>query len=297
MLAVGFLLILHWLSLRYIKRRAMRFANFKAMERFTGERIISRNYVTVVLRVLTLLFLVLSISGMVVRYRGHSSESDFVLVVDASGSMLARDYEPDRISAAKDAARLFLESLPEGSNAGIVSFAGITFVRQVPTNDLDKAKEAVDGISVEAVGGTAIGDAIVSSANLLAGSNRAKTIVLLTDGQNNVGIGITEALLYAKQNGIKVDTIGMGTEEGGTFENITFVSRLDTEALEYMANETGGVFFRAENKSELSGIYSDLATSSEQILTFDASSSLLLIALLFFFMEWFLTNTKYRTLP
>lgn len=275
----------------------MKFANFQAMERFTGEKIISKNYVTLVLRLVTLLFLVLAISGMVVWYSGQSSESDFVLAIDASGSMLANDYVPDRMAAARDAAKQFLDNLPEDSRAGVISFAGISFVKQTLTNDIGSAKGAVDGIMTESVGGTAIGDAIVSSSNLMASSNRAKTIVLLTDGQSNVGITIDEAIDYAREEKITVNTIGIGTTEGGILQNTTFVSRLDTTSLERIANETGGGFFMARDTEELSVIFREMATSSEQLISMDISSLLLILSLLFFFFEWFLTNTKYKTLP
>jgi Ca-activated chloride channel family protein len=240
MSAIVFLLILHVFSIKYVKRRAMKFANYELMERFTGEKILSKNYVTLVFRMVTLVFLVLAISGMVIMYSGRSSESDFVLAIDSSGSMLAVDYEPNRMTAAKDAAHLFLDSLPEKSGVGVISFAGISFVRQALSDDLDKAKEAVDSINVEPVGGTAIGDAMISSANLLANSDRPKVIVLLTDGQSNVGTTLQEALVYVKESGILINTIGIGTEEGGMLQNTTFVSKLDTTSLEMIANQTGG---------------------------------------------------------
>jgi Ca-activated chloride channel family protein len=292
-----FLVFLHWLSLKYVRRRALKFANFRAMERFTGEKIISKNYVTLVLRLVTLLFLVLAISGMVVWYSGQSSESDFVLAIDASGSMLAVDYEPDRITAAKEAAGQFLDNLPEDSRVGVISFAGISFVKQTLTNNIGGAKNSVDGIVIESVGGTAIGDAIVSSSNLMASSDRAKTIVLLTDGQSNVGITIEEAIDYAIKEKITVNTVGIGTTEGGILQNTTFVSKLDTASLERVANETGGRFYMARDTEELSVIFREMATSSEQLISMEISSLLLILSLLFFFVEWFLTNTKYKTLP
>jgi len=275
----------------------MTFANFEVMERFTGEKIISKNFVTLALRMVTITFLVLAISGMVMWYEGHSSEADFVLAIDSSGSMLAADYEPSRLSAAKNAATLFIDSLPENSEVGIISFAGISFIKSPMTDDSDATKKSIEGIDVENIGGTAIGDAIVSSSNLLANSERPKTVVLLTDGQSNVGISIQEAILYAKEAGIIVNTIGIGTEKGGNIQNITFVSKLDANGLEFIANETGGLFFMAKNTSELSGAYASIASSTERLLAFNASSLLLMLSLLFFFVEWFLTNTKYKTLP
>ena len=291
------LIVLHIYSIKYIKRRAIRFANFEAISRFTGEKIISKNYITLILRVLTLIFLILAISGMMLLYKGFTSNSDFVLAIDASGSMLAEDYEPNRMNAAKDAAILFVDSIPEESMIGVLSFAGISFVIEPLTNNKEDVRASIETIRVDTIGGTAIGDALITSSNTLSESTRSKSIIILTDGQNNVGVSVAEAVDYAIGKGIMINTIGIGTEEGGVFQNMTFVSKLDTESMEYISNMTGGTFYRADNTTMLRDIFLEIAGSHEQIIKFDASTTLLLISLLFFFVEWLLTNTKYKTLP
>lgn len=291
------LIVLHIYSIKYIKRRAIRFANFEAISRFTGEKIISKNYITLILRVLTLIFLILAISGMMLLYKGFTSNSDFVLAIDASGSMLAEDYEPNRMNAAKDAAILFVDSIPEESMIGVLSFAGISFVIEPLTNNKEDVRASIETIRVDTIGGTAIGDALITSSNTLSESTRSKSIIILTDGQNNVGVSVAEAVDYAIGKGIMINTIGIGTEEGGVFQNMTFVSKLDTESMEYISNMTGGTFYRADNTTMLRDIFLEIAGSREQIIKFDASTTLLLISLLFFFVEWLLTNTKYKTLP
>ena len=291
------MVLAHYLSLRYTRRRALKFANYPAIERITGKRILSKNYTLLAIRLTTLCLLVLAVSGTVLWYEGRTSDFDFMLAIDASGSMLATDYAPNRLEAAKNAANLFVDNLPGKSTVGVISFAGVSFIKQKPTSDIEKVKNAIKNISIEIVGGTAIGSAIITSSNLLAESDRAKVLILLTDGQNNVGPSIDTAVDYANGNHLTINTIGIGTEEGGEFPNLTFVSRLDPTTLKLISNSTGGKYYEAKNETELENAYKEIALSSTQKLSIDLSLYFLFIAIVLLFVEWGLANTKYRTLP
>lgn len=299
LIAVPLLVLAHFISLKFTTRRALRFANFKAIEYVTGRRILSKNYTLLGLRLITLFLLIMAVSGVVLWYEGESSDSDFMLAIDSSGSMLAKDYEPNRLGSAKDAANVFVNFLPVGTEVGVLSFAGVSFVRQRPTGDFSKAKNAIDNISIELVGGTAIGSAVITSVNLLTDPWKSKAVILITDGQNNVGPSVDEAILYANENHVTVHTIGIGTTEGGELGdiNITFVSKLDSETLMRIAEETNGEYYEAMNESDLSEIYESIAVSSTKKLSFDLSVMFLLVALILLFVEWGLMNTRYRTLP
>ncbi len=299
LVAIPLLILAHFITLRFTRRKALRFANFPAIEYVTGEKILSKNYLLLFIRLVTLVLLILAVSGATLWYEGMASSTDFVLAIDSSGSMLAKDYEPTRLGAAKNAALLFIDSVPENTNIGVVSFAGVGFIKQRLTDDLSKVKSAVENITVELVGGTAIGSAIITSVNLLTNSRRARTIILLTDGQNNVGPTVEEAVEYANENHVTIHTIGVGTEEGGGFPemNLTFVSKLDPETLKDIANKTGGKYYEAVNESVLSEIYEEIALSSTRKLSLDLSLIFLIIVLFLLFAEWGLINTKYRTLP
>ncbi len=291
------MILAHYLSLRFTRRKAIKFANFPAMERVTGKRILSKNYTLLFLRLITLCLLIFAVAGTTFWYEGQTSDFDFILAIDSSGSMLATDYTPNRLEAAKTAAFLFVDNLPERSTVGVVSFAGISFVKQKPSPDLEKIRNAIDNISAELVGGTAIGSAVITSSNLLAESDRAKVLILLTDGQNNVGPSIDTAIGYANENHLTINTIGIGTEEGGGFPNLTFVSKLDAETLKTISNSTGGKYYETKNETELSNVYREIALSSVQKLSVNLSLYFLFIAIVLLFTEWGLANTKYRTLP
>jgi Ca-activated chloride channel family protein len=291
------LLFVHFVSLKKIERKAIIFANYKAMEEVFGTKILSKNYPLLMLRVLTLIFLILAVSGTFLIYEGLVTDFDFALAIDASASMLAQDYQPNRLSAAKDGAELFLDTVPEGTKIGILSFAGTGFVNQELTDSKDDVRRAIENVDIMIAGGTAIGEAIVSSTDMLLPGEKKKAIVLLTDGENNIGISIGEALSYTKRFDVSVDTIAIGTEEGAVIGNTTFYVGVDTETLERIANETHGSFFWARNEQELSDAFRAIATGSDQPISIDLTSYLMIIALLLFLVELVLVNTKYRTIP
>jgi len=273
------------------------FANFPAIERVTGQKLMSKNYLLLVLRMVTFSILILAISGPVLWYTGRSSNFDFVLAIDASGSMAATDYNPNRLEAAKEAAKIFVENAPIDSNIGIISFSGIPFLKQMPMNDFEVVKNAIDDIQIEYVGGTAIGSAIIESSTILMGGGKARRVLLLTDGQNNVGPDITDAIAYANDKHVIIDTIGLATKEGGNVPGTTFVSVLDEETLKNISKSTRGAYYRVENETELAEAYRRLAIASEQKLSENITVHTLFLAFILLFLEWGLLNTKFRTIP
>jgi Ca-activated chloride channel family protein len=297
LVAIPLMVLAHYLSLRFTRRKALKFANFPAIERITGRKILSKNYTLLLLRLVTLCLFIFSVAGTALWYEGQTTEMDFILAIDSSGSMLARDYEPNRMEAAKGSALLFVDNLPGTSRVGVLSFAGVSFVKQRPSSDMEEVRDSIENISIELVGGTAIGSAIITSSNLLAESEKAKVLILLTDGQNNVGPSIETAIDYANENHLTINTIGIGTEEGGDLPNLTFVSKLDPITLKLISNSTGGSYYGARNETELSNAYKDIALSSVQKLSLNLSLYFLFFGLILLFVEWGLANTKYRTLP
>lgn len=299
LVVIPLMVLAHFLSLRFTRRKALKFANFPAIEYVTGERILSKNYAVLAIRLVTLFLLILAVSGAVLWYEGETADMDFVLAIDASGSMMATDFSPSRMESAKNSALLFLASVPEQTEIGVLSFAGVAFVKQTPTHDLPKVRNAIKNISTEIVGGTAIGSAIISSVTILTNPNKAKVIILLTDGQSNVGPSVDEAINYANENHVTIHTIGIGTASGGGFPemNLSFISKLDPETLKNISDETKGKYYDARNESELSEAYKEIAKSSTKKIPMNISIVFLVTALILLFVEWGLMNTKYRTLP
>ncbi len=193
---------------------------------------------------------------------------DIMIALDVSGSMLAEDFTPNRIEAAKDIGIEFVSSR-DNDRLGLVVFAGETYT-QCPLT-IDKARlmnlfsEVKSGIIED---GTAIGMGLANAVNRLKDSKSiSKVIILLTDGVNNSGkISPLAATELATEYGIRVYTIGIGkngtapypfqTPFGVQYQNVDV--NIDEDVLQEIAKQTGGKYFRATNNSTLKEIYTQI---------------------------------------
>ncbi|MEM3877555.1 MAG: VWA domain-containing protein, partial [Candidatus Woesearchaeota archaeon] len=293
----------HFFVFGFLKRRAIRFANFEVIRRIVGPQgnianvhFVSSNILLLLIRVFSLTLLILASAGAQLRYRALVTSQSFVIAIDASSSMLANDVIPNRLSAAKESAFSFVNSLSQG-RVGVIDFAGAAFVKQPITDDLLSVKSSIKTIEVENVGGTAIGEAIITASNMLSQEQFAKTIILITDGQNNVGAGIDEAIEHANAYNIAIYTIGIGTEQGGSFIKTELVSKLDEDSLKTIAEKTGGSYFKASTPEELKSAYQQIISARVRNTAFNLSEVFLPLGIILIFLEWTLLNTRYRTLP
>ncbi|MBP7642936.1 MAG: VWA domain-containing protein [Saprospiraceae bacterium] len=195
---------------------------------------------------------------------------DIVLAMDLSSSMLSRDFEPDRLSVAKEMARDFV-SKRIYDRIGLVVFAGESFTQCPVTTNHEIVKGFLSTLQTGVLeDGTAIGMGLATASNRLKDSKSAsKIIILMTDGVNNAGyIDPTTAIDMAKSMGLKVYTIGIGS----TGVAISPVSKdaygdyifgptqvdIDEELLNKIASETNGKYYRAKNREELGAIYNEI---------------------------------------
>ena len=178
---------------------------------------------------------------------------DVVLVIDKSGSMDSTDYPPDRITAAKEAAKIFVNQLKEDDRVAVVSFSSSTSTVVSFTSDKSSARGKIDRISTG--GGTAIGEGTITALSVLEKSREdtVKTIILLSDGAHNEGISPNTAANRAKGRGIPIYTVGIGTVGGG-------IDSLDESTLKEIASITGGEYLYAPGASELKKIYEKMST-------------------------------------
>ncbi|MFH0831560.1 MAG: VWA domain-containing protein [archaeon] len=292
------IILLHFVTLKHVKRRALKFANFEAIERVSGTEIFSKNILLLYLRLVIVTCIILAAAGTTIFYTGKSSTFDYSLAIDASSSMLSEDVYPNRLEVAKDAAIIFIDSLQGRAEIAVISFSGSSFVEQELTSDMIKIKSAISAINIKYIGGTDILDAVVTSVDALLSGKNLKTIILLTDGQLNIGT-IDDTIEYAKKNSVTIHTIGLGTEEGGQLQmgDYKLYSKLDTDSLKSLAYNTGGTYHETKNKNELVQAYREIMTNTSVRLSFNASITLIFIALALLLTEWFLVNTRYRTLP
>lgn len=191
---------------------------------------------------------------------------DIVLAMDVSSSMLARDFQPDRITAAREMAAKFIVDRAN-DRMGLVIFAGESFTQSPLTTDKSALLTLLGQVKSGVIeDGTAIGNGLATAINRLKESDaRSKVIVLLTDGVNNSGqIAPMTAADIAAGMGIRVYTIGVGTLGTAPYPamdmwgNTTYVNmkvEIDEQVLADIAAKTGGEYFRATDKKTLGEIY------------------------------------------
>jgi Ca-activated chloride channel homolog len=193
---------------------------------------------------------------------------DIVLSMDISGSMLAEDFKPNRLDAAKDNALKFIDARPT-DRIGLVIFSGESFTQCPITIDHNVLKDQLSQIrSGMLQDGTAIGDGLATAVDRLRDAKgKSRIVILMTDGVNNVGkIGPELALEIAKAYKVRVYTIGVGTEgEALSPVQTPFGERkqmvpvqIDENLLKKIAKETGGNYYRATGNSKLESIYKEI---------------------------------------
>ena len=239
---------------------------------------------------------------------------DIVLAMDVSTSMLARDFTPDRISAAKDIAIEFISQRPS-DRMGIVVFAGESYTQCPLTTDratlINLMKEIETGVIDD---GTAIGNGLAVSVARMQGSDaKSRVVILLTDGVNNCGeITPQNAADIAKTYGVRVYTIGVGANGTAPYPVITpwgvemqnVEVEIDEDLLRNIAETTGGRYFRATDNTKLSEIYSEINKMEKARTTIDSFpvykelyGRFGLVALICLLLEALLSLTLFRKLP
>ncbi|MBT4351159.1 VWA domain-containing protein [archaeon] len=304
LLVIPILVVLHYYFFEHNKKKAMRFANFAAMKRVTGTHLITKNTAQLILRVLTIIFLIIAISGPIVWYDSEVSLTNYVIAIDSSASMVSQDILPNRLEVAKLSANNFLQTLESSTKIGVVSFSGVSFVKSPLTDDLRKVTDAISSIEIELIGGTDIGAALITSVNMLNVDDSSKSIILITDGSDTSGTFVEDsvqtALSYVINNHVKVNTISIGTGKGGAgyIDEINLPAVIDKEGLGIIATRTGGKFYEIKSIQDLNQALSDIDSESEEgKVSFNTSYILFAIGLFLLLFEWTLLNTRFRSLP
>ena len=253
--------------------------------------------------------------GIEQNVRTSTEGIDIMLSIDVSGSMLARDFKPDRITAAKEVAASFISDRV-GDRLGLVVFAGEAFTQSPLTTDQSTLQTLLARIRSGLIeDGTAIGNGLATAINRLRESDaKSKVIILLTDGVNNQGqIAPMTAAEIAKAQGIRVYTIGVGSR--GTapypavdmFGNMTFINQkveIDEKTLTEIARLTGGRYFRATDKEKLQAIYDEInqleksrVEVTERITYHELFLGWVLAALALLTAELLLSNLVLKRIP
>jgi Ca-activated chloride channel family protein len=232
LLVVPLLLLVRWWLNRRRKRTAVTVSSVALIRAALPGRSAWRRRIPVYLFLAGLVALAGGLARPQARVSVPSNNTSILLAIDVSGSMCSTDVEPNRLSAAVDAARKFVEGQSDGTKIGLVAFSGIAGLLVTPTTDKDQLLDAID--TLKTARGTAIGQAILTSIDAIAemnpdvaetgadlgdaapaagGDYEPDTIVVLTDGSNTTGVDPVTAAEEAAARRVRVFTIGFGTTQ------------------------------------------------------------------------------------
>jgi Ca-activated chloride channel family protein len=317
LLLVALALVAYLIVQRRRKKYVVRFTNLSLLENVVAASPRWRRHVPPALTLLALAALVVGVARPEVAQAVPRQEATVILTMDRSGSMTATDVQPDRMTAAREAAASFAQGLPDGFKVGVVSFSDKADVVVPPTADRDAAVAALSQIQAE--NGTALGDAIARSLDLgltslgkdkLTADGKVKTdangqsplvILVLSDGASTTGdYTPLEAAQMAKDKNVPVYTVALGTENGtiqgpdGYGGVRTIRVPPDPETLKQVAALTGGKFFAAADAGALKSVYDKIGSqvgvehkTRELTVFFTAVGAALLLAGASLSMLWF----------
>ena len=279
------LLVVMYIVLQQRRRRfAASFGSLSLVQGAMGHGLGVRRHIPPALFLAGLTILVIALARPEALVSLPRQEGTLILAFDISGSMAAEDLKPNRMEAAKAAAREFVERQPRSVQIGVVAFSDGGLSVQAPTNDQEIILASIDRLSPQR--STSIGHGILASLNTIAlsagqaplfNSNMAPTpttiptpvpegtftsaaIVLLTDGENTAPPDPFDAAQSAAERGVRIYTIGIGSAAGATIEVDGFMvhTQLDQAALQQISQITDGAYYVAENEEDLHAIYEDL---------------------------------------
>jgi Ca-activated chloride channel family protein len=327
LLTVPLLVVLYLWLLKRRKKTSVRFASVALVKQALGKGPGWRRHVPPALMLVAVTTLLLAAARPAAVLTLPLQQEVIILAMDVSGSMRATDVQPNRITAAQEAAKAFLAELPRHVRVGVVSFAGTAAVVQPPTQNREDIIAAIDRFQLQR--GTAIGSGIVLSLATIfpeagidlsqitgqrsmppalgekpkedikpvpPGSFSSAAIILLTDGQRTTGPDPIDAAKMAADRGVKVYSVGIGTKDGETigFEGWSMRVRLDEDTLKNIANLTRAEYFYAGTAAELNKVYQSLSSrlvvekkETEVSALFAAFGALLVMAAAGLSVWWF----------
>ena len=284
--ALPALVALYLWILQRRNKTAVRFASLGILKEAVGASLRWRRHVPPALLLVALGAMIAAIARPAALITLPSSHETVILALDVSASMRASDVEPTRLEAAQAAAREFVAGQPRSTRIGTVAFAGSAALVQPPTTNRTDILAAIDHLQLQHA--TAVGSGLLVSLKALfpqedfevaprrrsalpsheefkpvpAGSYTAGAIVLLTDGQTTTGPDPVEAARIAAAHGVRVFTVGVGTDNGQllTGEGWSMRVRLDEEALQAIADLTRAEYFYAGNALDLKKVYQSLTS-------------------------------------
>ncbi len=267
LVALPVLVVLYLVLLRLKGRVSMRFTNTGLLGAVVGSQRRWTRHLAVAMSLCSLVALGLAWAQPLGTEKVPRERATVVLVIDTSLSMQATDVEPDRLTAAKQAASAFVDGLPDGFNVALVDLNAQPSIKMPPSTDRGALERAIGALQLQ--DGTALGDALEVALQAVSQAPPAEDeepppamVVLLSDGTDTAGSAPIDAARQAAQQEVPVHTIAYGTENGfvdidGRRENVA----PDTATLRQVADITEGRSVNADSAEDLADAYRDIGSA------------------------------------
>ncbi len=291
LLLVPVLIAVYIIAQRRRQKYAVRYASLSLVKEALGRGPGIRRHIPPIIFLIGLTVLLLGLARPQATILTPSMQGTVILTLDVSGSMQADDVKPTRLEAAKNAARTFVDKQPPSVRIGVVAFSDNAAIVQAPTNDRPSIYAAINRLTPQR--GTAIGRGILTSLDAIFedptkpapvtsqldplnpadptpsptplphGTYAPGIVVLLSDGESNVGPQPLSVVDQATNRGVRVYTVGLGSPEGVILhvQGRSVRVRLDEQTLKSIADRTNADYFQASNETDLTNIYNNLSTS------------------------------------
>ena len=305
-----FLLFQNWRT-----KNLERFANSALLQQLTPDISFNKHLIKFILLALAFEFVVIGFANPQVGTKQEKVKRngiDVFMAIDVSNSMLSEDVKPNRLMRAKNFVSNFIDEL-HNDRLGIIVFAGKAYMQMPLTVDYSAGRMYLKTINTSLVPtqGTNVAEAVnLARENFVKGENKSKALIVITDGEDNEG-GTDEAIAEAVKEGVKIFTVGVGTDNGGPIPvgsdfkrdeggNIV-LSKMNQQMLRELAGKGNGKYFQlGSGKDEIGAILKELGrmnTKDFEELTFtdfdDQFQICLVIAALLLLAEWFISERKF----
>jgi Ca-activated chloride channel family protein len=266
-LAIPVLVAAYLIALRVRNRRGMRFTNTAMLDVVVPKQSQWRRHLAVVLSILSLVTLTAAFATPQAEVKVPRERATVAVVIDASWSMKATDIKPNRLAAAKNAAKDFVTKLPAKYNVTVVSMAGSVTTLVPPTRNHHTVDRVIDSIKPRQ--STALGEGIYTALEAIDQAPKANhskkpapgAIVMLSDGDNTVGRSPLQAASKAKKRKTPIYTIAYGTQHGYVdLEGKRYTVPPDAKQMSQIARASGGKTFSAKDAGQLKQVYSHIGS-------------------------------------